>query len=83
MKGPAVDPRVKEENEQLKREIANLREKFVKLQGQSIDAVKQKNTFRSALETAQVGADDVASLKAELAAAKKEAAGRLQESSQF
>ena len=60
-----------------------MREKFVKLQGQSIDAVKEKKTFRSALETAQVGADDVAALRAELAAAKKEATGRLQESSQF
>ena len=43
---PQYDPRVKKENEQLKREISNLRDKFVKLQGQSIDVVKEKNNFR-------------------------------------
>lgn len=44
--GPKYDPRVKEENERLKVEIKNLRDKFVKLQGRSIDTVKEQKTFR-------------------------------------
>uniref|UniRef100_A0A6U3KD44 Leucine zipper transcription factor-like protein 1 n=1 Tax=Mantoniella antarctica TaxID=81844 RepID=A0A6U3KD44_9CHLO len=80
---PPMDLQIKGGNERLEREIADLRDKYVKLQGQRQSGIMDKVGFQSSFKMAPSSSDDVNVLKAELVAARKEGLERLQQSAQF